>query len=261
MRVIILSMVLLVVSGCAKETLSVSTSTTLGVDNTIPATKFECGDNTTSETCYILTAKEAFQKRVYLLHGFGNDWTMWSSEPYRSFVYEMLDLGYDIIFITIPYFKNVDQTRSLMANSADFYQMWTSRIARVKSGVENRYGLVSTNIVGGISFGGHHALLAATTHLFDAYFALLPLVDPQSLSELSDIYAPNANVLNYVSSLSDIPGYVSWGTQDSRVDYVKSMELTVSLIGFGASISYKAHLNHGHAGSMELFAGALNFIE
>lgn len=250
---------LLTLSACGKqEQQSVSTGSA-PQSTLLPATTIQCGNEDRDETCYIMQASTPNIKRVYLFHGLGNSWEQWSTPIYSSFVYALVNQGYDVIMINIDYAKQTQYLYTMLKDYSDvLYSDWIARIIRIKTSIEYQYGDANTNVVVGVSFGGLHALLAATTHKFDKYIALLPVIRMQALDEFTDTNPIYFNADTYTRKLRREIGYIGYGTADTRVDYTLTERFICKLKR--DKVAYTEHVDHGHAASYALFDAALNWL-
>lgn len=78
-------------------------------------------------------------------------------------------------------------------------------------------------VFGGVSWGGWHAIEAAAHFRHVAWFAISPVTQVAYVAELHG----TPSTLN-ITSLSDGPGFVDWGTADNRVGWRHTKALTAA---------------------------------
>jgi hypothetical protein len=140
-------------------------------------------------------------KRAYLIHGsISYDRSQWEHPAFRPFIDGLLNQGFEA------------QLRAIYADA------------------ELNHGHMNS-ITGGFSLGGLHSMMAAVdcADLFPAYFAILPVVRLDALSELKGLNFEHFNPELLVSDLQNVNGLISWGTRDYRVDWTLSRTLSSQL--------------------------------
>lgn len=172
-------------------------------------------------------AMTATNRRVILIHGLGGSGVDWNFGVHKLTTDGLISDGAQVIVFDLPKLKSsafVDGGLQYRTNYKNFLD-WLVEDTNTK------FGVAAELILGGVSYGGLHAFMGAaiTTH-FDKYFASLPVTHLNALIEYSSVSAPYFNPFNEVVTLSSKPGMVHWGSLDSRVNYLYTVEL-VNLIG------------------------------
>jgi len=185
-------------------------------------------------------------KRIYITHGFGGNKEVYDSDPFVLFFNNLRTSCYELISYDLPYgdFKiHFSQSGLIYKNN------FTEYITQLKSEIENSRGTVSTNLVGGVSFGGLHAMMSIelTDNLFDGFFALKPVTDYTALIELSELSSAHFNVFNNYQKLGLSKGYIVYGSQDDRVDWLKTDYLKYRLQADGLTGVDFDLLTEGHS--------------
>jgi predicted esterase len=202
MRLIILSLLILV--GCSKK-------------ESVPALQFD-----TSYTLYSPTIASN-GKRVYLIHGsLKYSRAQWEHPVFKPFVDNLVASGYEVITFDLPHFYS----DYFYDGGLNYRVGFQNQLRTIISNVETDHGVMDS-IVGGFSFGGLHAMIAMSdiSDIFQAYFAILPVVEISYLTELKGMASSHFRPINEVSILETKPGLISWGTLDNRVNYQYSKDL------------------------------------
>lgn len=166
---------------------------------------------------YNVTGKCTDVKRLYITHGFGGDKSVYDNYPFNVFFKNITDKCYQIISYDLPHGDFNEHFRNQGLN---YRVSFTEYLLKLKSEVDSKYGSVGYNVVGGVSFGGFHALMSVElTDIFDAYFALKPVTDYTALVELANADSTQFNPFNDSLQLNKIPGLIIYGTRDERVNY------------------------------------------
>ena len=185
-------------------------------------------------------------KRIYITHGFGGSKEVYDTDPFIQFFNNLTAACFELISYDLPYgdFK-VHFTQSGLIDKNNF----KAYIANLKTEIESSRGTVSTNLAGGVSFGGLHAMMTIelTDGLFDGFFALKPVTDYTALTELSELSSAHFNVFNQYQKLGQSRGYIVYGSQDDRVDWLKTDYLKYRLQADGLNGVDFDLLTEGHS--------------
>lgn len=159
----------------------------------------------------------ALKARLYLIHGLRSSKSLWHSEPFATFVTELQAKGMQVITFSLPY-----ATQEMFLDGGQAYGSDYQRfLLTLSETVNTEHGLAPHTFIGGISFGGLHAMMGISLlpDEFEAYFAHLPVTSVQALAEFplypNDRFSPFA----HEELLASKPGRIAWGNQDMRVDY------------------------------------------
>ena len=108
--------------------------------------------------------------------------------------------------------------------------------AAAMNAIESVNGVATYNLVGGISFGGLHSMIAAASvPRFNAWFAHVPVTRIALLTEFPSVGdVGRMNPFFDAPALSDTNGWISWGTADTRTSWQYTKLLSRS---FGAGVS------------------------
>jgi hypothetical protein len=178
-------------------------------------------------------------KRVYLFHGY-NSPGMWASGIPLDFVNGLRADGHEVVLPVLP----DGQTCFFTNGGWQYREQFVAALNAIKASVETSHG-PATNIVGGISYGGLHAMMAAaSTGHFAGWFAHLPVTRVDALTELSGAGdAKRFNPFFDVASLKDTNGFITWGTADTRVNYL----LTISLASQMGTVTQQPYPGQDHS--------------
>jgi hypothetical protein len=178
-------------------------------------------------------------KRVYLYYGLNSGGlSMWSNAPYSTMVANFRADGHSVVLASEAE-PQVAPCR-FTNGGGQYREAFNSAINTMMNTVESTYGAADTNIIGGVSFGGLHAMMGATiSGRFAAWFAHVPVVRIDALTEFSSVGdVKKFNPQYEVVGLSAKPGLLTWGTTDARVNYLLTIDLanqlpeTVEKIGY-----------------------------
>lgn len=176
-------------------------------------------------------------KRLYLIHGLRSSKEMWTKEPYKTFIASLDAKGIQTIAITLPYAQGAMFADGGMKYALEYKLFVASLLERINA----KYGVADETLVGGISFGGLHALMAVELmpSAFNAYFAVVPVVGIGALDEFKGIQTPAFNPLANPRYLAAKPGLIIWGNQDMRVDYRLTQVLADNILD-NSPVSFEA---------------------
>lgn len=147
--------------------------------------------------------------RVYLFSGFPGDKTQWSQEPQISLSNSLDAAGYQVVLLAVPV-----AMPELFVSYGKVYRLeFESYVRSTIEKIDAEYGH-RKSFVGGISYGGLHAIMAS--HMFDGWFAHLPVVRLDALTEMRCI----GDVSSFNPQFETITGRgrLSCGSSDTRVN-------------------------------------------
>jgi hypothetical protein len=112
--------------------------------------------------------------------------------------------------------------------------------------IESAHGPAAKNIVGGVSYGGLHSMMAiVTTGRFLGWFAHVPVTRIDALSEFPGVGdVKRFNPFFDIPSLTSTTGFISWGTADTRVNGALTKTLSQSL---GAGVTKIEYVGQDHS--------------
>jgi alpha-beta hydrolase superfamily lysophospholipase len=166
-------------------------------------------------------------KRAYLIHGsISYDRSQWEHPAFRPFIDGLLNQGYEVVTFDRPDLRR----EYFIDGGAEYRQGFEAQLRAIYADAELNHGHMNS-ITGGFSLGGLHSMMAAVdcADLFPAYFAILPVVRLDALSELKGLNFEHFNPELLVSDLQNVNGLISWGTRDYRVDWTLSRTLSSQL--------------------------------
>jgi hypothetical protein len=205
----------------------------------VPALAGGCSLAFSTSVAYHAPTGTPSGKRIYLFHGY-NSPGMWTSSTPLDLVNGLKADGHEVVLPVLP-----DGQTCFFANGGwQYREQFIAALNTIKASVETAHGPATKNIVGGISYGGLHAMMAAaSTGHFTGWFAHLPVTRVDALTELSGVGdAKRFNPFFDVGSLKDTNGFITWGTADTRVNYL----LTVALASQMGSVIGQPYPGQDH---------------
>jgi len=185
-------------------------------------------------------------KRLIFIHGtIDGDHTMLLESPqYHKIITDLVAAGWQVILFDCP----PKTANSFFDGGKAYKEAYIAKLRQALDWAETNVGHVTTNVIGGVSWGGAHALIgAALVPDFNAYFGLLPLTQISWLTELRGISTPSFDPFSLVPQLASKRGYFEYGTADFRVNFTLTMNLISMLQQWQAPVSYKAYEGIGHS--------------
>lgn len=166
-------------------------------------------------------------KRLYLFHGLNSSASYWESEPYLSMINAFRSAGCEVIAFNLP----TAQTCFYSTGGWQYREDFNAMINTVINTVEASHGAALKSIIGGVSYGGLHAMMGtAINGRFCAWWAHLPVVRVDALTELTGVgNAQGFNPQFEVEALGGKPGMIGWGTADTRVNWALAKDLADKL--------------------------------
>lgn len=164
-----------------------------------------------------------------MTYGFGGgSVNAYDSGPFGQWVQAMIQTCAQVIVFSQPEHSNLINFSSGGAEWANAYSSYLPTLVRE---VDKKFGPARINIIGGVSFGGLHALMGAIQHpeIFKAFFALKPVTDWQQLTELRAFPSTSFNPLNQPSRLALMRGYITYDLSDDRVNGSLTQQLLQKL--------------------------------
>jgi dienelactone hydrolase len=167
-------------------------------------------------TLWILGKSEA-KKRALLIHGLTTDHTQYFSFPPAYIPDYLWRNGWQIIFIDLQHTRDYIKLKEIL--TPQYRDYWQERLSKIYAFSEARFGKSEKFVVGGISWGGLHSLMAAALlPQISAYFALIPVVDISLLDSFAEIHLQNFSPSMELDKLKQVPGYLAWGGRDAVVN-------------------------------------------
>jgi hypothetical protein len=179
--------------------------------------------------------------RVFLYPGSSGEESSWDG-PLKVFVDELSASGHEIVFMrTAPLLPCVFADDG----GKSYRRAFASATDLVVKEVEASRGK-RRQIVGGVSYGGLHAMMAfALTGRFDAWFASLPVTKLEALDELRPLGAvPSFDPFQETDMLRGSTGFIAWSHNDKRVNDRLAADLAQRIDGPG--ITAVQHASDGH---------------
>lgn len=225
-----------------------------------PSTGLEIAHFPNSYKVYEPTASCSTTKRLYMTHGFGGNKDVYDNYPFAPWLESLRSSCFQIISYDLPYGDFVNH----FANGGlDYKNNFIAYITGLKSEIEVAHGAVDTNIVGGVSFGGFHALM--TIELvgagFDGFFALKPVTDYTALYELTEkTTSTYFNAFNDCQQLGTKKGLIIYGSQDNRVNWRLTDYLKLKLQNDNLTSVEFLLTNETHATSLDNLDYVVNWL-
>lgn len=169
-----------------------------------------------------------------------------NNADYKNLVKSLTKSGWKVALIDLPNLKDTSDYWS--DGGLKYRDSYISKIKQVVEVLELSDQRKYNWYIGGISYGGLHALMGASKlQIFKKYVAILPVVKLNALSEFSkycnvDYFDPFNELLNLKYS----KGYISYNISDTRVNGLLSEILYDSLINTGADLKRKIFNKGGH---------------
>lgn len=192
----------------------------------IPALADNCPINFPTDVTYLAASAQS-DRRVYLFPGLDvNVSADFGEGPLKEMV-NRLRAGADVVLVPLPV-----PTACIFDHGGERYrQRFTATLRALVIAMDAAHG-ARLNIAGGVSYGGLHAMMAAATvDRFSGWFAMLPVVRLDALAEFPDLDVPRFNPLNEAAALSRLPGFLTWGTADDRVNWHLTAQLADRIMG------------------------------
>ncbi len=171
-------------------------------------------------------------KRHYMCHGLNGSAATWDSEPFLSVVTGLNAAGDECVLLNLP----IAQACPFTNGGWQYREQFNTMLNAVLNDVETNRGVAVKSIIGGISYGGLHAMLGqASNGRFCAWWAHMTVTRIDALGasgnpELAGIGdVVRFNPFYEVTPLAIKPGYITWGTADTRVDWTLTRALAVQL--------------------------------
>jgi hypothetical protein len=172
-------------------------------------------------------------RRVYLFPGLDvNVSADFGSGPLKEMVDRLRGWGADVVLLPLP----APRACMFADGGARYRERFAAAVFAMTDGSRE-------NIVGGVSYGGLHAMMAAaTSDRFAGWFALLPVTRLDALAEFPGLDVPQFNPLNETAALGLLPGFLEWGTADDRVNW----HLTSQLADHLKNVRKTEYPGHAH---------------
>ena len=202
----------------------------------------------------VYTAGVDYKGTVILVHGLNTEPSVWTQGPYLTISTALIADGYRVVATSV-----VDDYES-----GAWLQGQLSTVAGQNAYLFNWYAQFNAEAidagndvsVGGFSFGGYKAILAASQHAVAWYFAQEP---PTSLS-LVGVWAGVPTSIDLTpQSFQDLhgtPGWIGWGSADTITQGGYTDALGATVIGQGVPVTLQAFPGLDH----EMSQGAANAI-
>lgn len=191
-----------------------------------PSVKAESGCSLSfddSKYQFIATDIPFSGRRFYLYSGFGYTAAQWSGPSYSVLMAYFKSAGHQVVLIGIP----VPQQCFFSTGGWQYREQFVSQLNAIMNAVEAQHGPAVKNIAGGISFGGLHSMIAqANSGRIQAWWASLPVTRIDQLTEMASVgNVQRFNPFYDIPSLAGTTGLITWGTADSRTNYVLTKQL------------------------------------
>ncbi len=158
-------------------------------------------------------------KRIYLYYGLNSGGlSFWGGAPMSDFVVSLRASGDEVVLASEA--EPQANTCYFSDGGLQYRERFNQSINTLMNTIEATHGQ-SKNIIGGISYGGLHAMMGGVINgRFAAWFAHLPVTRIDALTEFAGVgNVPQFNPQYEIKALLVKPAYISWGTADTRVNW------------------------------------------
>jgi len=190
-------------------------------------------------------------KRLIYIHGgilgvCNHLTTLMNTKCHIDFVDSLSALGWQVIEFDLPNKKPVSDYWE--DGGKAYARAYISKLNQVVKWSEKFLGHANNYFIGGVSFGGLHALYGAEHFpVFKKYFALLPVIKLNALDEFSHYQnVSDFDPADTYRKLEYADGFLFWNTSDTKVDYLLTQELYVNLKNIDAPIDTMTASLGGH---------------
>ena len=183
--------------------------------STVPAAG--CTPTFSSSVVYHAPTGTPSGKRLYLWPGLNSPVTQWEeATTLAPFIAGLRAAGHSVVLASLP----TAQACFFDNGGWQYRELFNTHLNAIMDATEGTYGSAEENVAGGISFGGLHAMLAASSNgRISAWWALKPVTRIDALTELpsvGDVKRFNPQFL--APELSMKPGWIGWDAGDTRVN-------------------------------------------
>lgn len=164
--------------------------------------------------------------RIFLVHGLRSSEKMFATAPYVTLKDGLVNSCNQVVTFSLPYAERY----FFEDGGIEYRRIYKEFLDFVISDTDQKYGVTSKMIIGGVSFGGLHAMMGATIEpRFTRFFGILPVTRIYALDEFKGLNATEFDPFNEVSALATKDGLLQYGTSDYRVDYRLTVELASNI--------------------------------
>lgn len=202
-------------------------------------------------------------RRVLLIHGMTTDHIQWCHDEPSGLVDHMWREGWQIIMIDLPATKGNSWQPLYDLLTPTYRGNFQHTVDTVFAYADTNLHPVTETIVGGISWGGLHALMtAAVEPSVSAYFTFIPVVDIIALHGFENYGLSNFAPANEIPYLATKKAFVYWGDADAVVDSNIQTSFVTTLQNYPNTI-VEAHKQAGlgHALNDEMFNEAKVWVD
>lgn len=171
--------------------------------------------------------------RVFIFQGYPGDNSGWDAPPTTTLTTALTNSGYQVVLVAQPVAQTCFFSDGGLRYQIAFKQYLLSLLKWLPP--------ITRQFIGGISYGGLHSLMGMEYYsdLFDGWFACLPVTRLDALTELSSVgTVTNFEPFSNSSILSLKNGLITWGTADTRVNYLLTIQLANNLAANITKIEY-----------------------
>ncbi|HEY5749752.1 MAG TPA: hypothetical protein VIU12_26970 [Chryseolinea sp.] len=156
-------------------------------------------------------------------------------------------LGWQVLEFDLPNKKVVSDYWS--DGGEAYAQAYLSKLNQVVKWSELELGHADDYCIGGVSFGGLHALYGEQHFpIFKKYFALLPVTKLNILKEFAHYDSvPAFDPTREYKKLAKAEGFLFWNTSDSRVGFLHTQKMYTDLKNIQAPIDSLTAPSGGHS--------------
>lgn len=166
--------------------------------------------------------------RVILIHGIWSDKSYWETGYAKELKEKLVENNFQVITFTFP--NTTDET--WVNNGLTYRRSYLNYMNWLLKDLDDKYPISGNNIVGGFSFGGLHAMVAASDiEEINNYFAIMPSMDISRVVK----NVSNKNFYPIDSKLINKSGFVISGSKDTLVNYKLSESWA---LGMGSSVKH-----------------------
>lgn len=229
----------------------------LSASSAVPDLPAGCSISFPATYSYLAPTGPSSGKRAYLYYGLNSGGIdQWSTPPLSDLVSGLRLAGDEVVLAS-----EAEPQVNLCAYTNGGWQMremFNASLNTLLDTIEAAHG-PATNIIGGISFGGLHAMMgSASNGRFSAWFAHVPVTRLDALTEFAGVgEVARFNPFHDVGALALKTGYISWGTADTRVDWTLTKALADLL---PSTVTKKEWTGQAHTTTSANVTDMLNWV-
>lgn len=155
--------------------------------------------------------------RVIYIHYYNGSANQMNGEYFGVLKQGMISKGYQVVSFDCP---KVDEL-SFIDGGKLYTKNYLEYLDWLIPDLEQNHGPTNELVIGGVSFGGLHTLVAVANraHYFTRYFTVVSVVDLTVLQPYKGQNVDTFTALGIAPKLANTPGLMAWGGADTFVDF------------------------------------------